>query len=464
MFNKHKRSSLNANLLENESEEKLLEKIAEIQALLDEVDEEENNAVIKVDSSDEENNEPRKYSRRQESPIPSVRPKTPINDDSNDNDEFDRYSQFGNKPFYSLPSTSKGYSPAYPKVYDNDQGNFSKFHNQNSQNFTRGQNITREEPEEETWVPLTFLDKRSKIATKPGQPLYRPPKVIDLSRKAIIEQNMKERAFEEERRSRSPNSENEKRHKKRYYFPDIAEKRRKKRLAKEEKIRKRENEESQKSKLLTNPLSIKKENSYSDDDNDDDEKISRNRDYYYDRNSGEKLPETKYREMEKKRKNRELSPVRAKRQKVEDCEESIGNLDEPIKEKTKQEELTEDVKPNVNILKNLGKNFNACVSIASKLPDDALLPLRFLNLLPLGKIKTENTNWDTSESTSSTNNDVSTIVTNILKQEKPDDYEEQCSTSMESTNLKKIDFSKELKRFSQKLKIIKNEEEYQYKD
>ncbi|XP_051173119.1 uncharacterized protein MAL13P1.304-like [Leptopilina boulardi] len=480
MFDKHnRRSNQNAKKLDNESEEKLLEKIAKIQALLNEVDDNTNSSdsVIEIASSNEENKEPKKYNN---SPIPSVRPVTPIKNESDDRDEYyNHFSHYNdNNPFYCLPSTSKGsYSSSLANVFVDTE--------RDMQNETKIENDTNDNDDDNAWVPLTFIEKKPNTFRKRTPPMtYKPPKNVDLSFKTQMERNKREQLLNIKNhrnlydRSHSPYLENEKRYKtkKRYYFPDMAEKRRKKRKIKEEKRRKQEEEkEAQKLKekeesIIVNPLALIKQE-YNDDDNNDDSDTDNYHNSNNDSDSNDNHHDYKHYNnfaIEKKRKFEEISNnVRnIKKQRLSDDDDEDYEKQEKKwtnrEEKIKEEIISEDIKPNVNMLKNLGKNFNACVSIASKLPDEALLPLRFLNVLPIDKIKTENTYSDSSsvnERTSSLKNDISTIVTNILKQETPDDDEQILSKTKEPQKLRKIDFSSELKRFSQKLQKIKYDEE-----
>ncbi|XP_043462373.1 protein PFC0760c-like [Leptopilina heterotoma] len=509
MFNKDNRSSRNAIKLENETEEKLLEKIAKIQNLLKEVDDNSSDSVKEMSSSNEENNEPRrKYHdrTRYNSPLTSVRPVTPAYDDSNDcKSEFNRFLEFDTKydanPF-SLPSTSQGYSASYANVFDPTYG---------SPNLSP--KLERKPPIEDNdddWVPLTFLDKNPKKPSRRRTPpmTYKPPKNVDLSYQTQMERNRRER---NERPDRHSSRHGERRHKKRYYFPEIAEKRRKKRRIKEEKRRKEaeenykkqqmELEESEKA-IVVNPLSLIKKEIDSDDDDDDDDSDddydsdknyydSDKNDYdsdknyddnlssnlkpnYYNKNYNEEIEriyeddnykpnsrnstETTGRKRKKEQNYPQIKKQRLSDDDYDDVEVDDFKSSRNFQSSTKKiKEETEDVKPNINMLKNLGKNFNACVSIASKIPDEAL---NFLNLIPFDKIKQEKTNSSnltkstssSSSSPSTSTRNISTSVDNFKNQKNPSQHREM-------GNSRKIDFSNELRRFSRKLQKIRNEEE-----
>lgn len=496
MFNRQNRSSRNAIKLENKTEEELLGKIAEIQNLLKEVDDNPSGSDAsckEMSSSNDETNEPRgKYHHdrtRYNSPLASVRPVTPVYDDSNDyKSEYNRFQKFDTKvdtnPFL-LPSTSNGrYSSCFPHEFD------QKYESPNFTPKLEKKSINNSNDDDD-WVPLTFLDKNPKKLSRRRTPpmTYKPPKNVDLSYQTQMERNRRERY--ERYDKHSSRSHGERRHRKRYYFPEIAEKRRRKRRMKEEKRRKEaeenykkqqlELEESEKA-IVVNPLSLIKKEIDSNDDDSDSDSNSNSDDYdsdknYYDSDKNDHYDSDKNNyendkhstlkpnyynknynpEIERiyeddnynptetttRKRRKEQNYPETKKQKLSD--DDVVEVKDFRPKKIKEE--TEDVKPNINMLKNLGKNFNACVSIASKIPDEAL---NFLNLIPFDKIKQENANSSnlnksstSSPSTSSKNN--STLVNNFQKQSEQ--------------NSRKIDFSNELKRFSRKLQRIRNEEE-----
>ena len=538
MVGKKQRKSRRQKLLEKDSEEKLMQRSAKIREMLSQANSEERYHF--TDSSNEENSEAEINQRtRLGSPFKAVRSLSP---DSESCDEAHRldgdHDNWGNQPFYCLPakkihsSASKGYSQSFDANFytrTKIKENYDFFKNLRS----KEKNVPTKSTED-VWVPLTFLDPDEENFVSPladSKPVSRS-KIPDLRRRVIeIERPPEEISEPEvfEAKHRALKSEGKR---KKLRNTEIEPSRKLRRSS--ESIFRTNSGISDSEFLETPKQEVNFENSS--------EKMKKRGTDSYRRYSAESDSSSRCRTSNppKKEINIENSPERMKKRGTDSyrrysveilelsqqeisienpskeirkaetnssenfriCEElnsdSHSGTLEPLQqdiqvENPPEESNLEDFKPLGIIPTDL--LFRACISIAAEIPEEALLPLKNLQI-PTLEVKAEepeginikNDNYEISrsasreiefenveedsledtESVASKEKIFEAVVKSLIEEKlqepvktksREENSRESSVEKSENFGKKEIDFGKEIEKFTIKLRIIKSVEE-----
>ncbi|XP_033225313.1 uncharacterized protein LOC117178154 [Belonocnema kinseyi] len=493
MAGKRQRKSWRRKLLEEDSEEKLMERRAALQKMLIQMESEERYNF--TDTSNGENSESEMNQRtRLGSPFPTARSLSP---DSESCDEVNKsghhgnwrkqsghHDNWGNKPFYCLPvnkmhpSTSSGYSKGFDSTYCKRRETREDADLFKNLRRSKEKSLSAKPPGEDVWIPLTFLDPFQKyVASDPvDQKSVSRPKNPDLRRRVTKDENASEEVFDtEDFEAKDPPKEVKIEHKSKKRRDRKTEPSRKlgktsgisesfsKRLKQEvklEKIEKNGSEPPRKARKIENPS----------------EKTRK------EVNSFVKLETSAELNFDSRSRILEREVLERVKQEVK-----VENLSEEV-----QGSSTEDFNPLGIIPTDL--LFSACVSIAAEIPEEAFRSLKNLQTPKLEAkveepdvitIEDENiensisssrerqmddvreSSIDDSESVASNDNIFEAVVKSLIEEKLQESLEENSRDNSrasseeknENNGRKKIDFGEEIEKFTIKLRIIKSVEE-----
>lgn len=215
MVGKRQRKSRRRKLLEEDSEEKLMERRAALQKMLIQVESEERYNL--TDTSNGENSEPDINQRtRLGSPFPTARSLSPGSESCDEVNKSDHHGNWrkqsghhdnwGNQPFFCLPvnkihpSTSSGYSKGFDSTYCRRRETREDADLFKNLRRSKEKNLPAKLPEEDVWIPLTFLDPFQKyVSSEPVDPRSMSrPKNPDLRRRVTEVENASEEVFDTE--------------------------------------------------------------------------------------------------------------------------------------------------------------------------------------------------------------------------------------------------------------------------